>query len=267
MKIYYFAVASGSQIKTVNELKYPYILINHATKANSPNLPHKKLLFGDCGGFYSSFRYGGYTTTDEEYLAWVKKMKVDFFALRDYPCEPEVLKQYNRTVKEHIQMTLENHLSLLDLIAKEDIKATPVPVIQGWKLEDYLESIDLCRDYGLIKNYMAIGSVCRRGSQKAIEKIILGIKNNLPQGIKLHGFGLSLNAIKRKAVWDSLYSADSGAWDYRARWQKLRTGLSMREASEMEAKRYMETIEYLEKKMRYQVIIDKFISFGEVRAK
>lgn len=247
MEKFYFSLAAGSQFKTARTLNYPYVLINHQSQTNQPPKYDYKSLFVDCGGFSSSFKHGGYTNSDEDYLEYVQRIKPDYFALRDYPCEQQLLIEHNWTVQDQQEKTLENHLKLLDLIRDYDLNdSTPVPVIQGWTIEDYLHCIDTYKENNLIKPYMAIGSVCRRNATKDIIKVILAVKNEL-KNVKLHGFGVKKTVLKDKATFEALYSVDSGAWDYEARWKKLRGELSGPEASIICGKRYAENINELMK--------------------
>ena len=244
MEKLYFSLAAGSQIKTARIMEYPYILINFMTQTNTPPKYQYESLFIDCGGFHSSMKHRYYTKSDVEYLNYIQKWQPDFFALRDYPCEPELLKKHDLTATDQIHKTLSNHIRLLDTPHLNDIKGTPIPVIQGWKLEDYLYCIDLYREHDLITDYMAVGSVCRRGSQKQITKIISTIHRELPD-TRLHGFGISLNALKNQTCWESLYSVDSGAWDYTARWEKLKQGLKGSDMSLKCAIEFKERIDHL----------------------
>jgi len=242
---FYISLASGSQVTTASKFRFQNVLINYQSKIASSfkRKDYHESVFVDCGGFFSSLIGGGYRTTDEDYLRFVRRIHADVFALRDYPCEPTILRKWHRTVAEHIEMTVEHHIKLLEQCA--DVEAKPIPVIQGWKVEDYLDCIDRFRDQGLLSDYMGIGSICRRGSQKQIRRIVTVIRGELGD-VKLHGFGISLNALRYKDVWDSLYSADSGAWDFASRWKCLRHGLSRREASESELVSFLSRISQLE---------------------
>ena len=244
MKKFFLVLASASQIATVDKFKFPDILINHQSKISTFFKPRDyiKTLFIDSGGFFSSLLQGKYRTSDEDYLQFVRKVKANMFALRDYPCEPDILKKWRRTVADCIEMTVNHHIKLLELCT--DIEAEPIAVLQGWNVDDYLNCIDRFRDQGLITKYMAIGSICRRGSQRQVRKIINIIGKEL-NNVKLHGFGISLSVLRYKDVWDSLYSADSGAWDFSSRWKKLRCGLSKREASELGFVRFLHRLQHL----------------------
>jgi len=258
MEKFCISLASGSQAATADRFKVGNVLINYQTKISSSfkRKDYHKFVFVDCGGFSSSLIAGGYRTSDEDYLKFVQRVHADVFALRDYPCEPSILQKWHRTVAEHIEMTVEHHIRLLERCS--DVEAEPVAVIQGWKVEDYLDCIDRFREQGLILKYMGIGSICRRGSQKEIRRIVTVIRGELGD-VKLHGFGISLNALRYKDVWNSLYSADSGAWDFASRWKCLRHGLSKREASESELVSFLSRLSQLEIKHGLQKSISEFL--------
>lgn len=262
MKRFYFSLAAGSQYKTAKQLNYPYILINAQSKSNHSPTYQFKRLFVDCGGFSSSFKHGGYKNTDDDYLSYVERIQPDYYALRDYPCEKELLKQLGTTVKEQQQRTIENHLSLLDKIDNYQIAGRSICVIQGWHPWEYVEFIDLLRDYGLITDYMAVGSVCRRTSPRNITKIILTIKNELPN-TRLHGFGIKISVLKDKATYDAVYSADSGAWDYSARWRKWHEGSDRGTVSIDEATKYVEKLKSIQDGHRSQCTLDKILGTNQ----
>lgn len=256
MEIFYLSVASGTQRKVAESLNYPYVLVNFMTKNNKP--PRcAKVLFVDSGGFSSSFICNGYNKSDREYLYFVKKTKAKYFALRDYPCEPQILRKYNVTVKDQILRTLDNHIKLLDLLEDYLLKAKPVPVLQGWEVEDYLFCIDLFREHGLVGNgfdYIAIGSLCRKNTTTQIKKIILTIRKELKDSIKLHCFGTKISVLNDLAVWKAVYSVDSMAWDFNARWKRYMEKIkaSTFEASKEFAIDYLLKIEKLRNKFEQQ---------------
>jgi len=207
--------------RVVETLRYPYILINHSTQKNTPP-KCARVLFVDCGGFSGSLLHNRYTTSDEEYLTFVRKHHADFFALRDYPCEPQILRKHNLTVREQIDRTVDHHLRLLDLYEDYTMSAVPVPVLQGWKVRDYLCCLDEFNDYGFLsRGYLAIGTLCRRHQVGRIRNIILSIRREIPPYIKLHAFGVKMSVLRSELVTDALYSADSSAMEYAARYECL----------------------------------------------
>jgi len=252
MKKLYFSLAAGSQRKTARILNYPDILISFMTRTNSPPKYNYQSLFIDSGGFYSSMRSGKYTKPDREYLEFIEKVQPEFFALRDYPCEPQLLKKHDLTAKQNIQRTVDNHIVLMDLLSEYQIISQPVPVIQGWQKEDYLNCIDAFNDAGLLSDYMAIGSVCRRTTISNIREIVVAIRDAISSWTKLHGFGVKLTALSDLAIWNALYSVDSGAWDYTARWKKLRGDISIPDASLDAALNYIKKVKQLHDTHHYQ---------------
>lgn len=138
------------------------------------------------------------------------------FANRDYPCEPEVLRQTGRTVRENQLKTIENQIAIQDLIDDQypELKDRFVAVIQGWSLDDYPRMLDEMKSQGLLTRLIGIGSVCRRGQERQIRRIITTLRAELPRKYWLHAFGVKFSVLKYKDVWDALYSADSLAYRY-----------------------------------------------------
>jgi hypothetical protein len=221
MMLFYLSVASGTQRKVAEHLKYPHILINYMTKSNTPP-KCARTLFVDSGGFPSSYIHNGYSKTDEEYLRFVMKHRADYYALRDYPCEPQILRRHGVTVRQQIERTLTHHLKLLDMHEKMSVHAVPVPVIQGWRMSDYTECIDLFREHGLLAEYMAVGSLCRRHQVKKIRRIILSVRKELPSWVRLHAFGTKISVLKNQDVANAIYSVDSSAAEFSARLRRFR---------------------------------------------
>ena len=261
LKIFYLSPASGTQCRVCRVLRYPYILVNFMTKNSSYYAKTARtfanILLIDSGGFPSSFIHNGYDRSDLEYLHFVRKVRADYFVLRDYPCEPQILQKYSVTAKDQIHRTLEHHLELLELYERLEIKAQPIPVIQGWEIDDYIYCIDLFKEHGLIDrfDYIAIGSTCRRYQVKTTQQIILTVREELPSRIKLHAFGVKLSVLDNKAVWDALYSADSSAWDFIARWKSLRTSDDTSLLSYNLALNYLAKIENLRRIFSSQLVL------------
>jgi hypothetical protein len=113
--------------------------------------------------------------------------------------------------------------------------------------------IDAFKEQGLMSNYMAIGSVCRRTATKNIRDIVMQVRDNIPSWIRLHGFGIKFTALKDLAIWKALYSVDSGAWDLEARWKKLcGSEIDIPNASLNAAVRYIAKIDKLREKHNSQ---------------
>ena len=166
----------------------------------------------DSGAFSVILKYGKYPFTPEEYSKGIEKWHPDIAWTMDYPCEPSVQKKGHYDPISAQEMTIDNQIRLLDLNANTQM------VVQGWTVSDYLENLDRIKDQGLLTERLGIGSVCRRGQNREIARIIRAIHNNVPSWIKLHGFGIKVSVLKNTDAKFHLYSADSESWDYEIRY-------------------------------------------------
>jgi len=199
-------------------------MISHATANNTP-IPGDYDLFVDSGGFHHMMNgCGEYQSSDIEYADYLVEYEPEFYALRDYPCEPELLSDLHRTVKGQQERTTNHHAKLLNELRDRGITDNAVSVIQGWRPNDYLSHIDQLRDRGLMTDRMAVGSVCRRGADQDIAQVIVRIREELPDRISLHAFGVKGSVLRFPKVVRALDSVDSAAYDYQiANYPKSRT--------------------------------------------
>lgn len=96
----------------------------------------------------------------------------------------------------------------------------PMPVLQGWEPSDYAESAAWCG--GVFEGFgmdwpglVGVGSVCRRALRGAngLTALLSRLDRELPPHVRLHLFGVKGPALAELAA----VSADSAAWDFRAR--------------------------------------------------
>ena len=212
---FFFGCADGSTKKAFESTNIENVMISYATKNKTAPKTTKKL-FVDSGAFSFFFYKNGYNTSHREYLSFVEKKNAYLFANRDFPCEPQLLKKYKTTVKENQKRTINNQIELMDLIDDEfpHLKDKFVAVIQGWQIEEYLYMLDKMKEQGLLTRRIGIGSICRRGQDNEIRKIIFEIRANLPKKYELHAFGVKFSVLKFKDVWDALTSVDSSAFRF-----------------------------------------------------
>lgn len=213
---FFFGCASGSSRKAVRQLEEEDICISYATYHNKPQ-GFEKNLFIDCGGSPQTMKSkwnGDYPTSDQEYIEYIEEVQPEFFSLRDYPCEPEkLLKPLGRSVKEHQDMTIERHRNLLDLYDERDIEGKPISIIQGFSVEEYLDHYDRMMDQGLINDYVGVGSVCARDNAGRAARVLLRLREEIPDRIKIHAFGVKRDVLKFEPVIKAIDSADSLAYD------------------------------------------------------
>lgn len=170
----------------------------------------------DSGGFTELSMFGKWTTGPEQYIDEVRLFKdkignMDWASIQDWMCEPHILKNTGKSVKEHQKLTVSNYLHLLE--KAPDIQWTPV--VQGWTLEDYLSHVKMYAASGVLLERLPVvgcGSVCRRQHSDEIYLILQALKD---KGLNLHGFGIKTRGlIKSKSF---LVSADSMSWSFTAR--------------------------------------------------
>jgi hypothetical protein len=141
-----------------------------------------------------------------------------FVAAQDRPCEPELLAKTGRTPRRNIFETVENFCYLSENHPDEPW----LPTLQGWTPDEYVMCAEVYEQYGvdLTKyRHVGLGSVCRRGPEQT-RNVIDVVKTLAPLGLNLHGFGMSIDALRVVAPY--LTSADSMAWSDAARHRKLR---------------------------------------------
>ena len=111
----------------------------------------------------------------------------------------------------------------------------PVPVLQGWTVDDYRQSIELLYDvwsrweplYECV--LVGVGSVCRRDlhhPRHGILRILDTVDRELPKGVKLHLFGVKSAALRALRDHPRIASVDSMAYDFRARVTAREAGVS-----------------------------------------
>lgn len=212
----YYGAASGQQRAALRRLDPEGVMISHATRNNTPwDGDHRT--FVDCGGYHHMMSGAGeYDDSDDAYLSYLLKHRPHLYALRDYPCEPDLLDDLGRSVMEQQDRTFEHHLELYERVRGHTLASRAVSVIQGWTKMDYLRFLDRLRDHDLLTDYVAIGSVCRRGYDEEIAEIVLAIRDELPAGTKLHAFGVKGSVLRFEEVVAALDSVDSAAYDYAA---------------------------------------------------
>lgn len=113
---------------------------------------------------------------------------LDWAAPQDWMCEPVMLAKTGMTVAEHQARTTLSVLELRRLLSGEAVPI--VPVLQGWRLDDYLRHVEQYRTAGVdltAEPLVGLGSV-------------FGMKG---EGIALYGAQLE--------------TADSMAWSYAGR--------------------------------------------------
>ena len=197
---------------------FSMISINRLWQRKSDIFPKSWIL--DSGAFTTISQHGRYLDGSLERYAiavnrWARCGNLLAAVTQDYMCESVMLERTGLTVLEHQWLTTDRYKSLLILIDQ----AYLMPVLQGYAPQDYADHV---RQYGrLLKRgqWVGVGSVCKRNSSVgAIEAVLKAIKSERPD-LRLHGFGLKLTSLQSQVVQNCLYSSDSMAWSFAARYE------------------------------------------------
>lgn len=137
---------------------------------------------------------------------------LDWVAPMDWMCEPWIVQNTSwKSLHVHQALTVLNFRKLRE----DEGLHLVIPVLQGWKKDDYLRCVDLYDRAGVdlgSEPLVGVGSVCRRqgtGDARDIFAALHGL------GLRLHGFGVKIAGLKQYG--QALVSSDSMAWSYRAR--------------------------------------------------
>lgn len=174
----------------------------------------------DSGAFTELATHGCYRHGVEEYAAEVNRLATINPGLiavvsQDWMCEGWMLDKTGLTVADHQRLTIERYDALLALIRSVYL----MPVLQGYRVHEYLAHIDQYGERLKPGMLVGVGSVCKRnGNPQAIEAVLTAIKIKRPD-LRLHGFGLKTTALGSGLVRECLDSADSMAWSFAARRQ------------------------------------------------
>ncbi|SDR54968.1 hypothetical protein SAMN05443245_7553 [Paraburkholderia fungorum] len=118
--------------------------------------------------------------------------------------------------------------------AVQNLVRIPVPVVQGWSVDDYRRSIDLMLQvwerwapWIAPPSLIGLGSVCRRhltDPNHGLYAILEGLEGRLPPGARLHLFGVKGTALERVKMYEWVASVDSMAYDFSARIAARKSG-------------------------------------------
>jgi hypothetical protein len=175
-----------------------------------------------------------------QYIELAALVRSSWWAQPDLCCEPEIAENCAE-VDYRIRATatlLEGVLRILydwqNQLARTCSARTvasmlmpPVPVLQGWTPADYLRSLDLLMQ--VWKGWepwigpprlIGVGSVCRRSlndRRHGLLSILGTLEGRLPEGSRLHLFGVKGDALSHTRTRPWIASADSMAYDAAAR--------------------------------------------------
>lgn len=181
----------------------------------------RQLVLGK-GGYTHLGKHGDWMIGDDTFCGAVYRfiddlgVPPDFVAPMDWMCEPEVLAATGFTVRQHQQFTIDSVLYL-----RSEFPAAPwIPVLQGYRIDEYLEHIEMYRDAGIdlrTEHRVGLGSICRRQAATEIVALVTVLHS---LGLNLHLFGVSARGLAR--IGHLARSFDTLAWSRAARDGRVR---------------------------------------------
>ena len=176
----------------------------------------------DSGGFSELSMHGDWTISAAQYAneatLWADEIGgLDWCAIQDWMCEPDMLRKTGLSIEEHQRRTVASYLDLMMLAPDMPW----VPVIQGWSMGEYEDCIELYEQHGVDLTKLptvGVGSICRRQASMRASMLLAQINY---MGIRAHAFGLKRTGLESLYQLDvDIASADSMAWSYHARAEK-----------------------------------------------
>lgn len=189
------------------------VSVNAIARRKSPFKVNEWLM--DSGAFSQINRHGKFLMSQQQYLEQIERWRPTAAVAQDWMCEPFTLQRTGRSIAEHQALTIQSYVDL-----SVATRVSILPVLQGFSPVDYVRHV---RQYSNLlppQAWVGVGSVCKRnGNGDAIEDVLLAIKSERGD-LRLHGFGLKIQALERASIRALLYSADSMAWSYAGRRQR-----------------------------------------------
>jgi hypothetical protein len=194
------------------------LFISHRRLARRVRLPRAAAGWAlDSGGFSELKLYGHWRTGVDQYIEATRRYakeigRLEFACSMDWMCDPTTLARTGLNVREHQRRTVENFVEL-----RQRAPDLPfVPILQGWRLNDYERCAALYAAEGVDLNReprVGVGSICSRQGSPEVEDILWTLAM---RGFALHAFGVKARGLAGCA--DALASADSTAWSLQARY-------------------------------------------------
>jgi hypothetical protein len=193
------------------------LFVSHVRLKNRKTLPRATCTWAlDSGGFSELSLHGRWTVSPADYVAAVRRYRdeiggLQWAAIQDYMCEPQMLAKTGLSVVEHQRRTVASYIELKTLAPE----IPWCPVLQGWSLGEYYDCWQMYEKAGVdlkLLPIVGVGTVCRR--QATIRTSFL-LGDLAREGLRLHGFGFKIEGLRNAA--EHLVSADSMAWSFHAR--------------------------------------------------
>ena len=126
------------------------LFVSHRRLKRRARLPRATAPWAlDSGGFTELRLHGGWQTSVDEYLQATRRYAQEVGGLQfafsmDWMCEPAIIKRTGLTIYEHQRRTVANFAELRG--RAPDLPFAPV--LQGWRISDYVRCAELYRAWG-----------------------------------------------------------------------------------------------------------------------
>lgn len=171
----------------------------------------------DSAGFVAMVRYWFYRWTLDQYVALAGSYPWHWWAAPDFCCEREIARDRDE-VRQRIVATAAKLAWTLTVANDMGVKPC-MPVLQGWRPDDYLRCADLIGRFTPLPRLVGIGSICRRhlaGDDGAMA-VIDRLDAVLPDYVRFHLFGVKGNVAVALRGHPRVESLDSQAYEAAAR--------------------------------------------------
>lgn len=174
----------------------------------------------DSSAFYEICKYGHHRDSVETYSynisRWAANGNMQAAVVQDWVCEPLAIKQSGLNVKAHQKLSRASWDALVSL---RGLDSSPpiMPVIQGFRVHEFVEDIAAYGDSIPKGWWVGVGSLCKKNAKPDEVVEILRAIHAVRPDIKMHGFGIKVLALANRDVGELLYSSDSRAWSYPTR--------------------------------------------------
>lgn len=179
-------------------------------------------LFIDSGGYQAAVHFrDAYPYSPRRLFEWAESVGADYVAGMDWACEegeeltsaPQVTVDPSEiaSVPTRIERSIDYQIEQARVYEAGDWSFDFVPVVQGLRPSDYRYCARRLKEAGVARQYMGIGTVCKRKQLDAVDRILEVCNEELPH-TAFHLFGATRNVWKRPRFWGRFASGDTHAW-------------------------------------------------------
>lgn len=185
------------------------------------NIPDAGEIFLDSGGFQAATQWERYPYDPPELFEFAEDIGARYVAGMDVACEDrDVLLDIESTkvdpgpVRDRLERSLIQQRRCDSYYKSGDYDFQLVPVVQGRTVDEYEMFMDWMMETGLDQYpYLAIGTVCKRGSPSEIFEVLTKVRRRWPNK-DIHLFGATKLIWKQRRFWGLFESSDTKAWTF-----------------------------------------------------